>query len=98
MYPKTRLYLDVQVLESSRIPTQQLHGVFGKEAYPEEAFHSMIVCPLHYLNPGSERWEEKRSGINGWGGRSLLRAPWAELGAISYSVFCLADSNYPQGK
>lgn len=60
-----RLYLDVQVLESSRVPTQQFHGVFGKEANSEEAFHSLVVCPLYHLNPGDERGEEKRSG-NPW--------------------------------
>jgi len=48
--PPIRLYLDVQVLESSGIPTQQFHGVFGKEADSEEAFHSLVVCPLYHIS------------------------------------------------
>lgn len=68
-----RLYLDVQVLESSRISTQQFHGVFGKEAYSEEAFHSLVVCPLYHLNPRDERGDEKRSG-NPWPMAVAVRA------------------------
>lgn len=48
------LHLDIQVLKGCRVPLQQLHGVFGKKADPEEASHSLVVRPLYHL------WRSRR--------------------------------------
>lgn len=72
-------------------------GSLGKKSSGRGiSFHDSVSAALPESRSRGGRKRDSESV--GWGGRSVLRAPRAELGAISYSVFCLVDSNYPWGK
>lgn len=74
-------HLDIQVLKGCWIPSQQLHGVFGKEADSEEASHSLVVCPLHHL------WRSRRElPCNPWHREACIWQKWSLRGRPGWEL------------